>query len=185
MPDNRILNVVDENDNVIGETTREEIHARGLLHREVHVWLYNKKGEIFFQLRAKDKDTFPGLLDASIGGHVEIGDSYEKTAVKEAKEETGLHIYPNNLKFVATIRHIAHDEVTGKINNVIRKIYAYEFDGLPSDLKIERGKATGFEAVKIDSLLTLQGEERKRFIPNIFDEMNLDLFRKIKKLVDL
>ena len=182
MPDNRILNTVDENDNVIGQSTREEIHAKGLLHREVHVWLYGKNGGIFFQLRAKDKDTFPGLLDASIGGHVEIGDSYEKTAVKEAEEETGLHINPADLKFITTIRHTAHDEATGRINNVIRKIFAYEFNGSPSDLKIEQGKAIGFEAIKIDSLFAMSEKEKQRFIPNIFEEINMDIFRKIKSL---
>jgi isopentenyldiphosphate isomerase len=182
MPDGRILNIVDEKDNVTGVATREDIHAKGLLHREMHVWFYNKKGEVFFQMRAKDKDTFPGLLDASVGGHVEIGDSYEKTALKEAEEEAGLKIDPRDLKFITIIRHIAHDEVTGKINNVIRKIYAYEFNGSPSDLKIEEGKATGFEAVKIDSLFTIGDEEKRRFIPNIFEEMNLDIFKKIEGL---
>lgn len=183
MPDNRILNVVDEDDTVIGEATREEIHTKGLLHREMHVWLYNKNGEVFFQMRAKDKDTFPGLLDASIGGHVEIGDSYEKTAIKEAEEEAGLIIDPYDLKFITTIRHAAHDEITGKNNNVIRKIYAYEFNGPPDDLRIEQGKATGFEAVNIDSLFTMSAEEKKRFIPNIFEDINLDIFRKIKELL--
>ena len=38
------LNIVDEDDNIIGEDTRENIHKNGLLHREVHVWLYNDEG---------------------------------------------------------------------------------------------------------------------------------------------
>lgn len=185
MPDGRILNIVDEDDNVTGEATREEIHTQGLLHREVHVWLYNQNGELFFQMRAKDKDTFPGLLDASIAGHVEIGDSYEKTAVKEAEEETGLKIDPAHLKFVAKIHYSAHDNVTGKINNVIRTIYAYPFDGSPSDLRIEKGKATGFEVVRIDSLFTMGAEEKRRFISSFFEPINLDIFRKIKELFSL
>ena len=182
MPDSRILNIVDENDNVVGEATREDIHAKGLLHREVHVWLYNKNGEVFFQMRARDKDTFPGLLDASIGGHVEIGDLYEKTAIKEAEEETGLNINPHDLKFITTIRHAGYDEITENLNNVIRKIFAYEFDGLPTDLKIEKGKADGFEAVKIDSLFTMSADEKARFVPNIFEGENIGIFRKIKLL---
>jgi len=179
MIDTRRLNIIDENDNIIGETTREEIHAKGLLHREIHVWLYNSK-EIFFQKRAYDKDTFPGLLDASIGGHVEIGESYEETAVKETEEETGLKINPKDLKLVTIIRNTAHDEVTGRINNVIRKIFAYEFNGPVSDLRIEKGKAVGFEAVKIDSLFQMSDEEKRRFIYSVFDDRNLEVFRKIK-----
>lgn len=60
---------------------RENIHNQGLLHREIHVWFYTPKGEIIFQHRAKDKDTYPDLLDATVGGHVEINSDYENTAL--------------------------------------------------------------------------------------------------------
>ena len=78
MADNRRLNIVDENGEIIGENTRENIHNQGLLHREIHVWFYTPKGEIIFQHREKDKDTYPDLLDATVGGHVEIGSDFVK-----------------------------------------------------------------------------------------------------------
>ena len=62
------LNIIDEDDNIIGEDSRENIHRKGLLHREIHVWIYNKKGEILFQKRSITKDTWTGLLDASACG---------------------------------------------------------------------------------------------------------------------
>ena len=62
------LNIIDENDNIVGEDSRENIHKKGLLHREIWVWIYNDKLEILFQRRAPDKDTFPNKLDASVGG---------------------------------------------------------------------------------------------------------------------
>ncbi len=182
MNDSRILNIVDENDKIIGEKARKEIHEKGLLHREVHVWLYNDNGELFFQKRAIDKETFPGLLDASVGGHVEMGDSYEKTAFKETEEETGLKINLENLKLITTIRYKAHDKITGKTNNVIRRIYAYKFNGSASDLKLEKGQAVSFKPVKIESLFKISDEEKKKFIDNLFDDINLDIFRKIKTL---
>jgi isopentenyldiphosphate isomerase len=33
-----MLEIVDENDNVIGLETREKVHREGLLHREIHIW---------------------------------------------------------------------------------------------------------------------------------------------------
>ena len=90
MADNRKLNIIDENGNITGEETRENIHKQGLLHREIHVWFYTPKGEILFQHRAKDKDTYPDLLDATVGGHVEIGADYESAALQELEEETGI-----------------------------------------------------------------------------------------------
>ncbi|MCL4437679.1 NUDIX domain-containing protein [Patescibacteria group bacterium] len=83
MADNRKLNIVDESGNIIGEETRCNIHKNGLLHKEIHVWFYTPKGEIIFQHRAKNKDVYPDLLDATVGGHVEIGDDYEHAALKE------------------------------------------------------------------------------------------------------
>lgn len=48
MADSPMLNVVDDNENIIGAETREQIHDLGLLHREVHVWLYTTSGEVIF-----------------------------------------------------------------------------------------------------------------------------------------
>ena len=82
-----MLEVIDENDNTVGLETRAKIHQDGLLHREIHVWFVTPQGEIIFQHRAKDKDTYPDKLDATVGGHVEPKMSYEETAIKECKEE--------------------------------------------------------------------------------------------------
>lgn len=64
----QMLEIIDENDNVIGLETREKIHKEGLLHREIHVWFFTPRGEIIFQHRVKDKDIYPDLLDATVGG---------------------------------------------------------------------------------------------------------------------
>src|SRR3989338_9985388 len=104
MPDDRKLNIVDEAGNIIGIDSRENIHQQGLLHRETHVWFYTPKGEIIFQHRAKDKDTYPDLLDATVGGHVEIGSDYLKTALAEVAEETGLKIAADDLRFITMVR---------------------------------------------------------------------------------
>ena len=56
MPKN-FLNVVNDSGEVIGFDTRDNIHNKGLLHREVHVWLVTPGGEIIFQHRSKTKDT--------------------------------------------------------------------------------------------------------------------------------
>lgn len=113
-----LLNIVDEEDKVIGQAPREEIHKNGLLHREIHVYFITPNQELIFQHRAKDKETFPDLLDATVGGHVEIGHSYEETAIKEAEEETGVKINLSDLIPINKIRKSGVDKITGKINNV-------------------------------------------------------------------
>ena len=178
-----ILEVIDENDNVIGLENRAKIHQDGLPHREIHVWFYTPKGEIIFQHREKDKDTYPDLLDATVGGHVEIGSDYEKTALQELEEETGIKAEKNNLAFIQIIRSKTFDTVTNKTNNVIRAIYAYCYNGKTEALKIEKGKAIGFESWPLEKIFNISDEDRRRFIPSIFEKDNLEIFTKIKKLI--
>lgn len=183
MTDIRELNIVNENDHIIGKDTRDNIHQIGLLHREIHVWFYTPNNEIIFQHRAKDKDTFPNLLDATVGGHVEIGNDYETTAVKEILEETGIKTDKNNLSFIQKIRSKTFDQSTGMTNNVIRAIYAYCYKGELKNLKVEKGRAKGFESWPLDKLFNISSEDKKHFIPTIFENDNLKIFQQIQKII--
>jgi isopentenyl-diphosphate delta-isomerase type 1 len=87
-----IFDIVNEHDEVIGRKPRSEVHARGLLHRAVHVLVFNSRGEIFLQKRSRLKDRQPGVWDSSCSGHVDSGEIYDETAVRELQEEIGLRI---------------------------------------------------------------------------------------------
>lgn len=165
MPDNPELEVVDEEGKVIGRETRERIHREGLLHREVHVWLYTPDGTIILQRRAKDKDMYPGLSDASIGGHVEMGADYQDTAITEMREETGIVADPSTLEFVTMYRGKFRDESTGNTNHFLRAEYVYPYDGDIATLRVEEGEGTGFEAWPVNRLLHLSGEDSRQLIP--------------------
>lgn len=182
MADNRKLNIVDESGNIIGEETRENIHKQGLLHREIHVWFYTLKGEIIFQHRAKDKDTYPDSLDATVGGHVEIGSDYENAALQELEEETGISAAKDNLAFIQMMRGKTYDKTTNMTNNVIRAIYAYCYDSKIEDLRVEKGKAIGFEAWSLEKIFDISVKDRQRFIPVMLKDEFLGIFRKIQKL---
>lgn len=170
-----LLNIVDNDDKIIGEKTREEIHREGLLHREVHVYFITPNKELILQHRAKDKDTYPDLLDATVGGHVEMNDNYEQTAIKEAEEETGVEISPDNLIFLSKTKRWSEDKATGKINNAIGQSYIYIFTGELSDLKIEAGKSLGFEIWSSEKLLNISEVDSKKFIPYILEFSKTEL----------
>jgi len=87
-----IFDVVNERDEVIGQNTRREVHRLGLLHRAVHVLVFNARGEIFLQKRSMKKDRHPGVWDSSVSGHVDSGEDYDATAVREVREEIGLRL---------------------------------------------------------------------------------------------
>lgn len=176
------LNIVSEDDEIIAPENRKKIHEDGLLHQEVHVYFVTPKKEIIFQHRAKDKDTFPDLLDATVGGHVEINQSYEETAIKESEEETGVRIDKKDLIFINKFKKYSKDDITGKINYAFQSEYLYIYRGDPKDLKIEEGKAIGFEVRPIDKLLNLDEEDKNKFIPYILELSTTELVKIINNL---
>ena len=84
-----IFDVVDEQDCVVGQCERSEVHRRGLRHRAVHVLVFNRRGELFLQKRSMQKDTFPGAWDSSASGHLDCGEDYDACARRELQEELG------------------------------------------------------------------------------------------------
>ncbi len=85
-----LFDVVDSENRVIGQATRGEVHAKGLLHRSVHIWVFNSRGELFLQKRAMTKDENPGYWDSSAAGHLNAGEGYRTSAHRELMEELGI-----------------------------------------------------------------------------------------------
>lgn len=83
------LDIVNENDEVIGRDTRANIHTQHLIHRGIHVFVLNSKHEILIQKRAADRDYYPSYYDASVGAQVKSGETYEQSARREMQEELG------------------------------------------------------------------------------------------------
>ncbi len=88
-----IFDIVDQNDEVIGQKSRSEVHRLGLRDRSTHLLVFNQAGEVFLQKRSIHKDNNPGLWDSSVAGHVDQGESYDACVVREAQEEIGLKLY--------------------------------------------------------------------------------------------
>ncbi|WP_149823282.1 NUDIX hydrolase [Streptomyces tailanensis] len=89
-----ILDIVDENDQVIGQAPRGEVYARGMRHRAVFVLVRDGEGRIFVHRRTATKLVFPSLYDMFVGGVVGAGESYDGAALREAEEELGVSGLP-------------------------------------------------------------------------------------------
>lgn|SRR3989338_4803974 len=76
---------VDENDNILGEVSKEKAHAEGILHRVAVTYVVNDKNEILVQERMD-----MAKLDHSSAGHVDVGESYLQAAERELYEELGI-----------------------------------------------------------------------------------------------
>jgi 16S rRNA (adenine1518-N6/adenine1519-N6)-dimethyltransferase len=60
------------------------------LHRAVHIFVFNRAGDLFLQKRSRFKDTHPSRWDSSAAGHVNAGQEYDATAAREIVEELGV-----------------------------------------------------------------------------------------------
>jgi isopentenyldiphosphate isomerase len=87
-----IFDVVNERDEVIDQQPRDVVHRLGLMHRAVHVLVFNAADQIFLQKRSMLKDRQPGLWDSSASGHVDAGEGFDACAVRELREEIGLRL---------------------------------------------------------------------------------------------
>jgi 16S rRNA (adenine1518-N6/adenine1519-N6)-dimethyltransferase len=87
---NEVLDVVNDQDIVIGRELRTVVHRRGLQHRGVHVFLFTREGRLLIQQRSKDRAASPSLLDGSVSEHVQAGEDYMTAAIRGMREELGL-----------------------------------------------------------------------------------------------
>ncbi len=104
-----IFDVVDADDQVTGQATRGEVHARQWLHRAIHVFVFNKRGDLLLQQRSMFKDAHPGVWDSSVSGHLDAGEDYAAAAVRELGEEMGIQAAEPPLE----IARILPSEATG------------------------------------------------------------------------
>ncbi|MFI0981602.1 NUDIX domain-containing protein [Streptomyces sp. NPDC021093] len=93
-PSDEILDIVDENDEVVGQAPRGEVYARGLRHRCAFIRVRDARGRTFVHRRTATKLVFPSLYDMFVGGVVGAGESYDAAALREAEEELGVSGLP-------------------------------------------------------------------------------------------
>ncbi|MGW4167435.1 NUDIX domain-containing protein [Streptomyces chartreusis] len=89
-----ILDIVDEQDRVIGRSPRGEAYAKGLRHRCVFIEARDAEGRLFVHRRTPTKLVFPSRYDMFVGGVVGAGESYDEAALREAEEELGVSGLP-------------------------------------------------------------------------------------------
>jgi isopentenyl-diphosphate Delta-isomerase len=81
--------LVDENDNEIGSGEKLEVHQQAKLHRAFSILVFNSKGELLIQQRAKDKYHCPGIWANTCCSHPRVGETTIEAAHRRLVEEMG------------------------------------------------------------------------------------------------
>lgn len=120
-----LWDLYDRNRVLTGET-----HMRGeklppeRYHLVVHVWIRNSRGQWLISQRAASRPTFP-LMWECVGGSATTGEDSLTGAIREAKEEVGVDLEPEQGKHVnTTVREHFQD---------IKDDWVFTYDG-PVDL---------------------------------------------------
>ncbi len=106
------VDVVNEQNEVVGTVMKKEAHAKGLLHRCVVAEVIDSQGRWTLVQQASDRQD-AGQFVSPVGGHIQAGESYEDALKREAFEEMGLRNF--TYKYVGKI--IYNREVLGRKEN--------------------------------------------------------------------
>jgi isopentenyl-diphosphate Delta-isomerase len=105
-----LVDIVDENDNVIGKTTWDDAFGKNLLRRSVRVIILNSRGEMLLQKRSSKLKIHPGQWSSGATGSVRSGETYDEAAKRELKEEMGIE---TELKFLFKLRQHSPNAISG------------------------------------------------------------------------
>lgn len=182
MSDDELFDVLDASGLRLGSPRpRSEVHAEGLTHRAIHVWLFDAAGRVLVQRRGTDVDHMPGYLSPSAGGHVDAGEGSQVAALRETFEETGLRLAPGALVFLFSHRN----DVTvhaGYHDRQFNDVYFAQADFSLDDLVVEAGKGEGFFLVEPAAFLR-QLEDPQTLIADIFRREFPDMLYFAKALL--
>jgi isopentenyl-diphosphate delta-isomerase type 1 len=126
------------------------VHRDGDWHRSSHIWIVSGRN-VLLQRRALAKQSWPGLWDISVAGHISAGESAIDAAVREAREEIGIEIAPADLEPIGTLRYhcVLRD---GYIENEIHEVYLLRRDVALSSLTLDPSEVAEVRWVGLEDL---------------------------------
>ncbi|MEQ8303582.1 MAG: isopentenyl-diphosphate Delta-isomerase [Cyclobacteriaceae bacterium] len=125
--------LVDENDMEVGAMEKIEAHKKGVLHRAFSVLLFNSKGEMLLQKRAKGKYHSGGLWSNACCSHPRPGENIEAAVKRRMMEELGIEIQPEFLYKFIYRAEFENDLVEHELDHV----FVCEYDKSPNENKEE------------------------------------------------
>lgn len=88
-----LLDLVNNNDQVIGRLPRSQVYAQGLHNfRAISALIVNQQGQLWIPRRTAHKKVSPLHLGFSVGGHVSSGETYDQSFERELQEELNLNL---------------------------------------------------------------------------------------------
>lgn len=135
--------IVDENDNIIGVKSRNELDLAKDIYRVSALWLTSSQGDVLVAQRGLKLSNSPGKWAPAVAGTVEEGETYETNIYKEAEEEIGL----SGIKFTKKTKV----KVSGK-RNFFCQYFIATINKAASEFIVHPYEVERVKWVKADSL---------------------------------
>ena len=145
MDENHLLDVVDENDQVIGKDYKENKFSKGFISRNAVVMVKDKDGRFIVVKRSPKKRTHPNKFDSSVCGNVNVGETDLEAAKREMEEELNIrcevkflkkkfnHFQDMNLKYFTGI-FLAHYDGEITTNDEIKEYHRLSLEEIEKKL---------------------------------------------------
>lgn len=151
-----IIDIYDCNMNHLGTAPRSQAHKEGLWHKAFHCWIVKRASDgnhrVLLQLRSKNKDSHPSLLDISAAGHLQAGET-PKDGIRGIEEELGLKVDFDKLTKLFTINHVG--EHRNYINREFNPTYLLESEKNLSELNMNPEEVDGILEATVEDLKNL------------------------------
>ncbi len=163
-----LIDILDKNGKPTGEIKhKSEAHKLGLYHSSVHIWFYTCDRKVLFQKRAANKDTFPGLWDVSVAGHIGAGEPALNSAIREIEEEIGIKVSADDLKFIGV--YLAEKKPTPDIfDNEFHHIYLSQLNTPIESLILQKEEVADVSLFNIDIVKDIieHPGQSKNYVPH-------------------
>lgn len=179
-PKQEYFDVLDEQGNKTGQTKlRSAVHRDGDWHQAVNIWIVSPNQEILLQRRSATKDSWPGRLDVSCGGHVVAGETPLEAAISELREELGIEVNPQELEFLG-IQRSSTRPAPNFINNSFNHVYILRRNFKLSDFTLQDSEVAEVTSLSPNQLRQMVENADADLVPHsylyqlLFDTLDKD-----------
>ncbi len=148
--------LVDKNNKKIGEEEKIKTHKEGKLHRAFSIFIFNVKGDLLIQQRARTKYHCGGMWANTCCSHPRPGETYFQATHRRLRQEMG---FDCRLKKLFCFIYKTKFE-NGLIENEYDCVFIGKFDGTPKPNKKE---AMNYKWVSIKDLKKDIKENPKKY----------------------
>lgn len=174
------LDIYDEQGNYLGKETRNIVHRDALWHNTVHCWLYDKDGNIYFQIRKDEQKLY-----TTASGHVKAGETIKEAFGREVEEEIGINIDYDKAIFVNVYKFIMDkNKSDGTLfrDRAFSNVYVCIFDGDNNNFSFDEDELLGLVKINAKKTLNILKNEKGKINATIIQSENNDIVVREKQI---